>query len=314
VEVEAEVLEPPAGDKLSLVSGVVVEHEVDIEVSGHLAVDAIQKGAELGGAVTPVGCADDLAGGGIERREERGSSVPAVVVSAQLGQSRTHRQDWLGPVQGLDLALIVGAEDERPLRRIEIQPNDVAHLLHQLRISVQLEGVRTVRLEPEGAPDPQCGGVTETSALAMPRVLHWVALRGVDSKVHTTTSSTFASLIRRGAALRGSSSSPAGPRATNQARDGPTVALVTRSFSATAMLLRPDEQPNTMRDGSANAWAVVRRRVQHFAIFGAEHKPNLGTATGALHAGALRVPGTSSTVLPATSEAGTSRRRVGRSL
>jgi len=38
--------------------------------------------------------------------------------------------------------------------RIEVEPDDVAHLGDKQRVSGQLEGFKAVRLQPEGPPDP----------------------------------------------------------------------------------------------------------------------------------------------------------------
>ena len=49
--------------------------------------------------------ADDLSRGDVEGREERGRAVALVVVAAPLRLPGAHRQEGLGTVQGLDLAL-----------------------------------------------------------------------------------------------------------------------------------------------------------------------------------------------------------------
>ena len=67
--------------------------------------------------------------------------------------ARQHRQDRLCTVEGLDLALLVDAEHQRALRRRQIEAYDVADLVHEVRIARQLEGLRAVRLQAEGAPD-----------------------------------------------------------------------------------------------------------------------------------------------------------------
>jgi hypothetical protein len=48
-----------------------------------------------------------MAGGDLECREQRGGAVADVVVAALLGVAGLHRQRLLGPVQRLDLRLIL---------------------------------------------------------------------------------------------------------------------------------------------------------------------------------------------------------------
>ncbi len=70
--------------------------------------------------------ADELAGRGVEGGERRQGAVALVVVAPR-------RAAWpgrvgnsgLGPVEGLDLALPVDTEDQRPFRRIEIGPYNI---------------------------------------------------------------------------------------------------------------------------------------------------------------------------------------------
>jgi hypothetical protein len=50
-------------------------------------------------------------------------------VGAPLGLTGPHGQNWLGAVEGLDLALLIGAQHQGPFGRVEIQADDVAHLL-----------------------------------------------------------------------------------------------------------------------------------------------------------------------------------------
>ena len=76
-----------------------------------------------------------------------------VIVRAPLGDARQHRQDRLCTVERLDLALLVDAEHQRAVRRREIQAYDVADLVHEVRIAGELERLRAVRLQAEGAPD-----------------------------------------------------------------------------------------------------------------------------------------------------------------
>ena len=73
-------------------------------------------------------------------REERGRAVALVVVAAPLRLPGAHRQEGLGTVQGLDLALFVDTENQGTIRRRQIQTDDVADLLHEEGIARQLEG------------------------------------------------------------------------------------------------------------------------------------------------------------------------------
>jgi hypothetical protein len=51
-----------------------------------------------------------------------------VVVGLALGYTGHDRQDRRGPIQGLDLRLLVDAEKNGFLRRMQVQSDDVADL------------------------------------------------------------------------------------------------------------------------------------------------------------------------------------------
>jgi hypothetical protein len=79
--------------------------------------------------------------------------VTFIVVRAALQLPRLHGQQWLSPVQRLNLALFVDAEYQRVIGRVDIQAGDVAYFFDQQWIRRQLECIRTVRLQSKGAPN-----------------------------------------------------------------------------------------------------------------------------------------------------------------
>lgn len=75
-----------------------------------------------------------------------------VVVGALLGGVEGDRQQRLGAVQRLDLGLLVQAQHHGSAGQVEVQPDDVGHLLRELRIPADLERAQAVRFEPVLAP------------------------------------------------------------------------------------------------------------------------------------------------------------------
>ena len=63
--------------------------------------------------------------------------------------AQPHRQHRLGALQRLDLALFVHAQHQRLVGRIEIEPDHVANLFHEKRVSGKLEALAAMRLESE---------------------------------------------------------------------------------------------------------------------------------------------------------------------
>ena len=125
-----------------------------VEVRRHDLVDQVEEAAELLGAVPRRHLRDHLAGGDIERGVEVGGAVADVVVGLPRGHPRHQRQHRRRPVERLDLRLLIDAQHDRGLGRVEVQPDDVAHLVDELRIRGELERLDLMRLQPERPPDP----------------------------------------------------------------------------------------------------------------------------------------------------------------
>ena len=75
----------PGADRLRLVGGVIVHHQMHVEIARNLGVDGAQELQELPGTVALVAAADHLAGRHVERGKQRERAVPSVVVAAALG-------------------------------------------------------------------------------------------------------------------------------------------------------------------------------------------------------------------------------------
>ena len=261
MEVIARAAGEPRFDGRGLVGGVIIEHEMDVEIGRHGLLDLAEELAEFDRTVTLVAAADDLAGSNVQSGEQRGRAVTLVVMTTPLDLTGAHRQQRLGSVECLDLRFLVDAQHQGSVGWVEVEPDNVAHLIDEQRVRGQLEGLDAMRLQAEGTPDATDARSRDATVSAMLRVLQCVAPRGWLSSVCTMTLSTFASSIVRGAPGRNSSSNPSTPRSTKRRRHLPTVCAVTRSPAATALLLKPEAHPNTIRARNAKACAVLRRRV-----------------------------------------------------
>ena len=77
-----------------------------------------------------------------------------------LGDARSQRQERPSAIERLYLALLVHAQHHRLERRIEVQADDVAHLVDKEWIAGELEVLLPVRLlgatrAPAGLPSPE---------------------------------------------------------------------------------------------------------------------------------------------------------------
>jgi hypothetical protein len=139
----------------------------------------------------------DVQGG----KEPRDAMVH-VVVGLAFHLARAHRQQWLGAIQSLNVRFLVGAQHQGALRRIQVEATHKSGSFESLKAAVRCGcrlKARQMRLTVLWL-NPQ--------RAAIARVLQWVPSRGFASSVSVTTCSTCASLMRREAPGRGSSSKP----------------------------------------------------------------------------------------------------------
>ena len=133
VEGEARMAVEPGAHLGVLVGGVVVEDDVDGLAGRHLALDGVEEADELLVAVALHVAADDGAVEHVERGEQGGGAVALVVVGHGAEPALLHRQAGLGAVERLDLALLVDRQHDGVRRRIDIEPDDVAQLVDEVR-------------------------------------------------------------------------------------------------------------------------------------------------------------------------------------
>jgi hypothetical protein len=100
-----------------------------------------------------------------------------VVVRDAFDIAQTEREERLGAVEGLDLALLIDGQDDRVIGRVEVEPDDVANLLDEEGVRGDLEVLLTMGLEAEGLPDALHGGLRELR-LRSDR-WWWVRLSGI---------------------------------------------------------------------------------------------------------------------------------------
>src|SRR5437868_10452995 len=104
---------------------------MNIEMICDCLIEAVEELLELHRTVTTMGLADHYAGCGVERSEEGRGAMTFVIVSSLLRKARSHGQQRLSAVEGLNLGLLVDAQDHRPLRRIQVETDDVADLFDE---------------------------------------------------------------------------------------------------------------------------------------------------------------------------------------
>ena len=202
------MLREPAPDRRGLVAGGVVEHEVHFQVRRARRRRSLEELQELDRAVALVQRADHLARLDVQRGVEAGGAVALVVVGRALGRAGQHRQGRRGPIQRLDLALLVDASTTalsggfryRPQMSWTFSMNSGS--LESFQVSWRCgcsPNARQIRITASGVTP---SGPPSTAWTSASRPC------GLLSSVVITTRSTSSSVIVRGRPGRGSSSNP----------------------------------------------------------------------------------------------------------
>ena len=125
VKVDSRVLSEELAHQSTLVGRKVVEDYVDL-LAAPLGFDQLtQESNQLLAGVPSDRLAQDRPTTSVQGREERERAVPVVLEAMPLGTPRRQGQNGVQPVEGLDVRLLVQAEDSGVLRRVEVQPDDV---------------------------------------------------------------------------------------------------------------------------------------------------------------------------------------------
>ena len=108
---------------------------------------------------------NDVAGGHIEGRKQSRRAMALVIVGERAGAPALQREAWLRAIQGLDLTLLIKREDDRPLGRLQVQPDDIPKFFHEGRVGGQLEGPDPMGAQLMGLPDARNRGVMQARHL-----------------------------------------------------------------------------------------------------------------------------------------------------
>ena len=167
---EPRMLSQPLLDSRGLMRRIIVRDDVDFQdmrlPAGlirfrqlrYLLVDLLQEFHPLFRPVAFIGFRDYCPGRDVKRREQVNGAVPDIIMGPLLWHAGHHRQHWLRPVKRLHLGLLVHAQHNRVLGRIQVQPDHIVDLLHEQRIGGQLERIGQVRFKVESLPDPADSG------------------------------------------------------------------------------------------------------------------------------------------------------------
>ena len=106
---------------------------MDVEFGRHRGIDGAQEGEELPVSMTRLALRQHLAVEDVERGKQGRRTVPHVVVGDALDVAEAQWRHRLSPFQRLALALLVDAQHQRVVGRVQVQPDPIAQLLDASR-------------------------------------------------------------------------------------------------------------------------------------------------------------------------------------
>ncbi len=139
VHVKAGPLGQPEAHLGMLVSRVVVDDQMNVQLWGHRLVDALEKAEKLLMTVTRLALGNDRAAGDIEGGQQCRGAVADIVMGDAFHVFQAHRQHRLGTIERLDLRLFIDRKHDGMIGRIQIESHHIAHLFDEEGITGKLE-------------------------------------------------------------------------------------------------------------------------------------------------------------------------------
>lgn len=144
----------PALDERRLVGAIVVHDDMHSEVCWDSRIDGVEELVEFLGAVAWLTLPDDRPGPGVEGGKQGVGAMADIVMGAPFHLARSHGQQGAGAAHGLDLGGFSSTHSTRARSGgCSIEADDVPRLLDEQRVAGELEGLRRMALQAEGAPD-----------------------------------------------------------------------------------------------------------------------------------------------------------------
>ncbi len=137
-----------------LMGRIVVGDHVQGQLRRRFGLQQFQKAQPLAMRVARLAHAEHLTVQDIQSGEQRGRSVPLIVVRHGLRSAQLQRKAGLRAIQRLNLTLLVGRKHHRMIWLVQVQAHDLLQLFRKRGIVADLESFDAMRLQPMRAPDP----------------------------------------------------------------------------------------------------------------------------------------------------------------
>src|SRR5438034_8519370 len=153
VDVESVMSSHPGFDTRVFVGCVIVHDKMQIEIGWRLGVDLVEETNEFLVSMTRHAVADHFAIEHAQRGEQCGRAVALVVVRHCPATPLVDRQSWLGTIECLDLAVLVDAQAQGLVWRVEIKADHIVELFDKTLIAAEPGGHGQMTLAAVAIPN-----------------------------------------------------------------------------------------------------------------------------------------------------------------
>jgi len=108
-----------------LVGGIVVNHQMNVEIRRNFRLDVLEKPKEFLVPVTRTALGENLAIRDIEGSKQGRSAMPDIIVRDAFEIAKAKRQHRLRTLQCLDLRFLIDTQNNYVIWRIEIKADDI---------------------------------------------------------------------------------------------------------------------------------------------------------------------------------------------
>lgn len=154
MQVEPRVPVQPGCYAGMFVGAIIVHDQMQVQTSGRLAIYLFEETDKFLMSMAWHTVTDNRAVEHTEGCEQGGRTIALVIVGHGPATTFLHWQARLGTVEGLDLTLLVHTQDQRFVRRIQIQANNILQFPDKVLVATELECFDQVRFEVMLLPYP----------------------------------------------------------------------------------------------------------------------------------------------------------------
>ena len=162
VQMEPRMPLEPGFHPRMFVRAVIIHDQMEIESRRSFAVDFLEETDELLVSMARHTVADHLAIEHTESSKQSRRSMANVIVRHRPAPALLHGKTGLGPIESLDLAFFVQAQNKGLVRWIQVQAHDVAQLLDKVLVPTEFEGIDQMGLQVVLLPDATDSRFTQT--------------------------------------------------------------------------------------------------------------------------------------------------------